>query len=180
MTVRLLPSFAATYAEASVAGEATVDRRLGETIELESEDCDAHEPTEVPPILPGNDSLDGLARMAGVEKLAREAGESVRPRDTLEELLTHELVAGHAFAMNVLCQANNQFLAVDNQAEDFDHLTRLNQATAQTGMVGVHMMCAVQRGVLLLDRLRHGIHHHHVVERVDAVAAAGTPVEPGE
>ncbi len=34
--------------------------------------------------------------MAGVEKLAREAGESVRPRDTLEELLTHELVAGHA------------------------------------------------------------------------------------
>jgi hypothetical protein len=165
MTVRLLPS----YVKASEDRKASGDREAG----------------DIPPILPGNDTLDGLAKMAGVEKLARAAGESVRPRDTLEELLTHELVAGHAFAMNVLCQANNQFLAVDAQATDFDHLTKLNQATAQTGMVGVHMMCAVQRGVLLLDRLRHGNRFHYTVERIETPAAAGTPAaatpaEPGK
>ncbi len=131
--------------------------------------------TDATPVLPGNETLDGLAKMAGVEALARTAGATVRPRDTLEELLTHELVAGHAFAMNVLCQANNQFLAVDAQAEDFEHLTKLNQATAQTGMVGVHMMTAVQRGVLLLDRLRHGIRYHHVVERISPAAPATEP-----
>ena len=156
MTVRLLPS----YVKASEDRKASGDREAG----------------DIPPILPGNDTLDGLAKMAGVEKLARAAGESVRPRDTLEELLTHELVAGHAFAMNVLCQANNQFLAVDNQAMDFDHLTKLNQATAQTGMVGVHMMCAVQRGVLLLDRLRHGNRFHYTVERIETPVAS----EPGK
>ena len=187
MNVRLLrPEESSEKVVAPAFADASEDSESGAAGEFVStapemgEVGNAGELGDCPPILPGNDTLDGLAKMAGVEKLAAQAGESVRPRDTLEELLTHELVAGHAFAMNVLCQANNQFLAVDNQAADFDHLTRLNQATAQTGMVGVHMMAAVQRGVLLLDRLRHGIRYHHVVERVDAVAAAGTPVEPGE
>ncbi len=119
------------------------------------------------PILPGNDSLDGLARMAGVSALAGEATDSVRPADTLEALLTHELVAGHAFAMNVLSQANNQFLSVTSRATDFDHLTRLNQATAQTGLVGVRMMEAVQRGILVLDRLRHGSRYTMTIERIE-------------
>ncbi len=145
MMIRLLPPFA----------KATEGRPSNPKASEDEENSYTAEPTDIPPILPGNETLHGLAKMAGVETLARVAGESVRPRDTLEELLTRELVAGHAFAMNVLCQANNQFLAVDAQAEDFEHLTKLNQATAQTGMVGVHMMTAVQRGVLLLDRLRH-------------------------
>ena len=113
MTIRLLrPNEPVTGAESEAADDVAA---------MESAAA-----VDIPPILPGNETLDGLAKMAGVEALALEAGESVRPRDTLEELLTHELVAGHAFAMNVLCQANNQFLAVDAQAEDFEHLTRLN------------------------------------------------------
>ena len=119
------------------------------------------------PVLPGNDSLEGLAHMAGVAALAGEATESVRPADTLEALQTHELVAGHAFAMNVLSQANNQFLSVTSRATDFDHLTRLNQATARTGLVGVRMMEAVRRGILLLDRLRHGARYTMTIERAD-------------
>lgn len=48
-------------------------------------------------------------------------------------------------------------------------------------MVGVHMMTAVQRGVLLLDPLRHGIRYHHVVERISTPVATATPssTEPG-
>ncbi len=116
--------------------------------------------------LPGNDTLDGLARMAGVGRLAGEAADSAGARDTLEELLTHEIVAGHAFAMNVLCQANNQFLGIDSRAADFDHLSRLNATTAATGLVGVRMMETVQRGILLLDRLRHGVRYSYTVEYV--------------
>ncbi len=123
------------------------------------------------PALPGNETLDGLARMAGVGRLAGEAAEAAGARDTLEELLTHEIVAGHAFAMNVLCQANNQFLGVDSRAADFDHLSRLNQATAATGLVGVRMMEVVQRGILPLDRVRHGVRYSYTVEYVGGCRA---------
>ncbi len=134
------------------------------------------------PTLPGNETLDGLARMAGVGRLAGEAAEAAGVRDTLEELLTHEIVAGHAFAMNVLCQANNQFLGVDSRAADFDHLSRLNAATAATGLVGVRMMETVQRGILLLDRLRHGVRYSYTVEYVGGCRGrrAGICPEPGD
>ena len=143
--------------------------------------ADADPTSAAAPALPGNDTLDGLARMAGVGRLAGEAAETARARDTLEELLTHEIVAGHAFAMNVLCQANNQFLDVDSRATDFNHLSRLNQATAATGLVGVRMMETVQRGILLLDRLRHGVRYSYTVEYVGGCRArrAGDCPEPG-
>lgn len=125
--------------------------------------------------IPGNDSLAGLAAMAGVSRLAELAALSAAPTggapaNTIEEMLAHELVAGHAFAMNVLGQANNQFLGAGSRAADFDHLVRINRTTAETGLVGVRMMEAVQRGVLALDQLRHGIRYSHVVTRLAAPA----------
>ena len=170
MTIELLRPEAA-FAKASAAGPAAPAPEPEPTPEPETT---SGEPA---PALPGNGTLDGLARMAGVAELARAAGEPVGPREVLEEALVHELMAGHAFAMNVLCQANNQFLSVDGRAGDFDHLTRLNQATARTGMVGVRMMEAVQRGILLLDRLRHGIRYHHRVERVFVAPEPGPKSE---
>ena len=131
------------------------------------------------PALPGNETLDGLAHMAGVGRLAGEAAEAAGARDTLEELLTHEIVAGHAFAMNVLCQANNQFLGIDSRAADLDHMTRLNAATAATGLVGVRMMETVQRGILLLDRVRHGVRYSYTVEYVGGCRARRARFCPG-
>jgi hypothetical protein len=106
--------------------------------------------------LPANDSLAGLAYMAGVPVIAREVARSMAARRGFEELIAHQVAAGHAFSMNVLSQCNNQFLSATARADGFDHLLEINARTAATGLAGVRMMAAVQRGMLLFDRLRAG------------------------
>jgi hypothetical protein len=115
--------------------------------------------------LPANDSLAGLAYMAGVPKLAREMAQSMVAKKGFEEMIAHQVAAGHAFSMNVMCQCNNQFLAGRPAIDDLDRYIEINKTTAATGLVGIRMMQAVQDGMALFDRMRNGPHQRFTVVR---------------
>jgi hypothetical protein len=108
--------------------------------------------------------------MAGVPKLAREMARTMAAKAGFEEMIAHQVSAGHAFSMNVMCQCNNQFLAAQPAADDLERYIDVNKSTAATGLAGIRMMHTVQSGMALFDRLRNGLHQRFTVERVPVPA----------
>jgi hypothetical protein len=141
----------------------------------------AIDPSEPPDYVPGtrstfpaNDSLAGLAYMAGVPKLAKEMADGMAARRGFEQMIAHQVAAGHAFSMNIMCLCNNQLLSSGLPADGLERYQDIGRITAGTGLVGVRMMEAVQRGMLLFERMRNGIRHNYTVTRLNA-AAPGRP-----
>jgi hypothetical protein len=131
---------------------------------------------ESPDMLAATASRDRLELTGNTLTMAVDAAESIKPRNSLEKMLAHELAAAHRLAMHMAEQAarlvdRHETWGKINPAHSVE-ACRLANASAR-------MMGAFQDGLLTLDRIRRGGRQKIVVQHVmvapggQAVLAAG-------
>jgi hypothetical protein len=119
---------------------------------------------ETPGIVAAEASLERLRLLAdvGCVELACDTAESVRPQNSLERMLTHQLAAAHVAAMRFLAKSTTRLgpPTVSPQT-DFIETCRLANTAAR-------LMATFQEGVQTLAKLRTGgkqtvvVQHQHV------------------
>jgi hypothetical protein len=108
---------------------------------------------ESPDMLAATASRDRLELTGNTLTMAVDAAESIKPRNSLEKMLAHELAAAHRLAMHMAEQAarlvdRHETWGKINPAHSIE-ACRLANASAR-------MMGAFQDGLLALDRIRRG------------------------
>jgi hypothetical protein len=156
-------------------------RRSGGEMVLETQDalCDYPRLIDVlrksPSVLNAEASrgrLD-LASKAGALVAAVDAAETIKPRNSLERMLAHQLAALHNAAMTMLANAKDlgrQHIAnPGNQALSVESARSANSAS--------RLITTYQNGMLALDRIRRGgkqtvtVQHMHVTDGGQAIVA---------
>ncbi len=95
-----------------------------------------------------------LAAKAGALELAVDAADTIKPRNSLEKMLAHEVAAAHRVAMALAARAASHC----EHANDFQQANRQFHAieSARAANAAARMMTAFQDGLLTLQRLRTG------------------------
>lgn len=130
-----------------------------------------------PGMLSASASRDRLELTGNALTLAVDAAESIKPKNSLEKMLAHQLAASHRLAMQMVEQSSrlvnhHEALGPINQAKSVE-AARLANAAAR-------MMGAFQDGLMALEKIRRGgkqtvkVIHQHV-----AVGPGGQAVVTG-
>ena len=112
----------------------------------------------------------GIADEAGVFNLAFDAADAIKARDSVENMLAHQLAASHKHAMKLLADSENQRDPVER--------ARLVNAAAR-------LMAIFQPGMIALGRYRSGgkqtvsVQHNHVQGGQAVITGAGDIGEGG-
>lgn len=118
-----------------------------------------------------------LAREAGALSLAVDAAESVEAEGAIQQMLAHQVAAGHATAMRLLAAVQ-----LELKSHGRDRLSgggeRAFTAAARTAMAAARLMDSVTHAAHGLDRLQNGGRQHVTVQHV-VVADGGQAVVAG-
>jgi predicted secreted protein len=157
-------------------------RRNGGEMVLETQDalCDYPRMIDVlrksPTVLNTEASRQRLemASKAGSLVVAVDAAETIKPRNSLERMLAHQLGALHTLAMSMMANAKDlgrqHMAAMENQA--------LAVEAARNANAAARLITTFQNGMLTLDRVRRGgrqtvtVQHMTVKDGGQAVVAA--------
>ena len=118
-----------------------------------------------------------LAREAGALSLAVDAAESVGAEGAIQQMLAHQVAAGHAATMRLLAAVQ-----VELKSHERDRLSgggeRALTAATRTAMAAARLMDSVTHAAHGLDRLQNGGRQHVTVQHV-VVADGGQAVVAG-
>jgi hypothetical protein len=117
------------------------------------------------------------ANKAGVLEAALDAVDTTQARNSLEQMLAHQLAAAHNSAMQLTAQLNRQIERM-NVLHD-DKRQAANVEAARTVNAMIRLMQTFQQGVTTLHRLRSGGQQVVTVQHVN-VGAGGQAVVAGE
>jgi hypothetical protein len=138
---------------------------------------------ENPDMLTATASRARLELTGNALPLAVDAAESIKPKNSLEKMLVHQMAASHRLAM---LSAEQSAALVERLVSTGAVNHALSVEAARLAGASARMMAAFQDGLLALDRIRRGgrqtvkvVHQHVAVGPGGQAVVAGNNVKPG-